>query len=76
MSKAAEARNREVSEKLAAQIKAGEDKIAVARADAMAQVKEIAAGAAAAVAGKLVGLSVDDATAQAAVRSVAQEGIQ
>jgi F-type H+-transporting ATPase subunit b len=76
MSKAAEARNREVSETLAAQIKAGEDKIALARADAMAQVKEIAAGAAIAVAGKLVGLSVDDATAQAAVSSVAQEGMQ
>jgi F-type H+-transporting ATPase subunit b len=76
MSKAAEARNREVSEKLATQIKAGEAKIAAARADAMTQVQEIAAGAAAAVAGKLVGLSVDDAAAQSAVGAAVQEGTQ
>lgn len=73
ISKAAEARNREVADKLAVQIKDGEAKIAQARDDAMAQVREIAAGTAVSIADRLVGLSVDDATAQAAVGDAAQE---
>lgn len=74
ISKAADTRNREVAAKLAAQIKQGEDRIAGARDQALTQVKEIAAGAAVAVAQKLAGLSIDDATAQAAV-AASKEGI-
>lgn len=74
ISKAADTRNREVAVKLASQIKQGEDRIAGARDEALAQVKEIAAGAAVAVAQKLAGLSIDDATAQAAV-AASKEGI-
>lgn len=74
ISKAADTRNREVAAKLASQIKQGEDRIAGARDQALAQVKEIAAGAAVAVAQKLAGLSIDDATAQAAV-AASKEGI-
>lgn len=69
ISKAADTRNREVADKLAAKIKEGEDRIAAARDDAMTQVKGIAAGAAVAIAQKLAGLSVDEASAQAVMTS-------
>lgn len=73
ISKAADTRNREVAEKLAAKIKEGETRIAAARDDALTQVKEIAAGAAVAVAQKLAGLSIDEATAQAAIGNTGKE---
>lgn len=69
ISKAADTRNREVADKLAAKIKEGEDRIAATRDDAMTQVKGIAAGAAVAIAQKLAGLSVDEASAQAVMTS-------
>lgn len=72
--KAAEARNKEVGAKLAAQIKAGEERIAQARDEALASVRDVAADVAGAVAQKLVGMSVDASTAQATVDSVMKEG--
>lgn len=69
ISKAADTRNREVAHNLAIKIKEGEDRIAAARDDAMTQVKGIAAGAAVAIAQKLAGLSVDEASAQAVMTS-------
>lgn len=56
---AADARNKEVAAKLAAQIKEGEERIAKARDEALASVRDIAAEAAAAAAERLVGLTPD-----------------
>jgi len=72
-SKKAEARNAEVNAKLAEQIKQGEARIAKARDDAMAEVKEIATGSALAIADRLAGLSVDEAAADAAVAVAMKE---
>jgi F-type H+-transporting ATPase subunit b len=69
----AAARHAEVNAKLAEQIKLGEARIAQARDDALAQVKEIASGSATAIASRLVGLSVDDAAVDAAVADVMKE---
>lgn len=73
ISKQADARNKDVNAKLAEQIKQGEARINKARDEAMAQVKEIAAGAAAAASQKLADLSIDDAAVQGAVADVMKE---
>lgn len=74
--KKAEARNAEVNAKLADQIKQGEARIAQARDEAMTQVKEIAAGSAVAISQRLAGLSVDEASVDAAVADVMKEKVQ
>lgn len=73
ISKAAEARNREVGTKLAAQIKDGEARIGKARDEALASVKDIAATAAAATAEKLVGLTPDQSAVDAAIDGAMKE---
>lgn len=73
IAKAAEARNREVGTRLAAQIKDGEARIAKARDEALASVKDIAAAAAAATAEKLVGLTPDQAAVDAAIEGAMKE---
>ncbi|MFA7428865.1 MAG: F0F1 ATP synthase subunit B' [Rhodospirillaceae bacterium] len=73
ISKASEARNREVGAKLAAQIKEGEARIGRARDEAMASVKDIAAGVAAATAERLVGITPDKSAVDAAVDGVMKE---
>ncbi|KJS44792.1 MAG: ATP synthase subunit B [Rhodospirillaceae bacterium BRH_c57] len=73
ISKAAEARNREIGTKLAAQIKEGEARIAQARDEALASVKDIAAAAAAATAEKLVGITPDQSAVDAAVDGAMKE---
>lgn len=73
ISKAAEARNKEVSDRLAKQIKTGEANIAKARDEALAQVKAIAGGAAVAAVSKLVGVDVDEAAVETAVASAMKE---
>ena len=82
MRKAAEAIAREgeerqkvLGDKLAAQIKAGEDSIAATKRQALAEIESVAAGLAREVARKLTGVSADEARAAAAVRSArAQAG--
>lgn len=73
MSKAADERNKAVSAALAEQIKQGETRIGKARDEALASVRDIAGGAAAAAVSRLAGLSPDDATIQAAVSGVMKE---
>lgn len=73
ISKQAEARNKEVNAKIAEQIKQGEARIIKARDEAMAQVKEIAAGAAVAASAKLADLAIDEAAVQGAVADVMKE---
>lgn len=73
ISKAAEARNKEIGAELAQKIKDGETSIAKARDEAMGQVKGIAAEAAAAITEKLVGVTLDSADLDKAVASVMKE---
>lgn len=73
ITKASEARNREVGAKLATQIKEGEARIAKARDEALASVKDIAASAAVATAEKLVGVSPDQSAVDAAIQSAMKE---
>ncbi|MBF0563229.1 MAG: F0F1 ATP synthase subunit B' [Alphaproteobacteria bacterium] len=63
----AQSRNQEVANRLAQQISAGEARIAASKDAALSQVREIAAGAAEAVVGKLTGLSLDEANLKKAV---------
>ena len=69
-----EARNKEVSARIAQQIKDGEERIGQARDAALAEVRTIASEAAQAVAGKLAGLDLDAAAADGAVDAVMKEG--
>lgn len=74
ISKAAEARNKEIGAELAQKIKDGEANIAKARDEALGQVKVIASEAAAAMTEKLVGVTLDAADLDKAVTSVMKEG--
>ena len=69
-----ETRNREVSARIARQIKDGEERIAQARDIALAEVRTIAADAAGAIAGKFAGLDLDAAAVQGAVEAAMKEG--
>lgn len=73
ISKLSEARNREVGAQLAEQIKAGETRIAKARDEALASVRDIASGVAAATAERLVGLSADQGALDAAIDGALKE---
>ena len=70
----AEARNKEISEALAAKIKAGEEKIAQAKADAMASVKDIAVEVAKDASAKIAGLDLADQDIADAVGAQMKEG--
>ncbi|MBF0095063.1 MAG: F0F1 ATP synthase subunit B' [Alphaproteobacteria bacterium] len=66
-------RTKEVAERLAVQVKGGEDRIAAARDAALTQVRDIAADAAQAMVSRLVGVSVDGSKALDAVGVAIQE---
>jgi len=72
MAKQAEERNRELSAKLADQIKAGEARIAAAKQTALANVRDIAVDVAGAVVARLVGAS-DQGQVEAAVGAALKE---
>ncbi len=73
MAKQADARGKELSDRLAAQIKAGEARILAAKEQALANVRQVAAEVAGAAVGKLVGASPDEGKLAAAVATAMQE---
>ncbi|GAA0595818.1 F0F1 ATP synthase subunit B' [Caenispirillum bisanense] len=73
MSRKAEERNREVAGRLAQQIADGEARIAAARDQALASVRDVATDAAKAIAGKLADVSLADDKVDAAVGAALQE---
>jgi F-type H+-transporting ATPase subunit b len=66
-------RHHALAERLARDIKAGEERIAKARADAVGNIRGVAAEVAQAAVERLIGVKVDPARAAAAVDSVAKE---
>ncbi len=74
LSKQAEERSRALGEKLAEQIKSGEARIAAAKEQALAHVRDIAVDVAKSATEKLIGSSVDESQLTAAVSTVMQEG--
>ncbi|MQX35031.1 F0F1 ATP synthase subunit B' [Roseospira navarrensis] len=73
LARAADARNREVSDALARRIEDGEARIAAARAEALEGVRDVAADVASAVTGKLMGEAVDETAARQSVDAVMRE---
>jgi len=69
MAKQAEQRHKELNDRLAEQIKSGEARIAAAKDQALSHVREVAVDVAKAAAGRLAGLSPDEAALNAAVAS-------
>lgn len=74
LAKQAEARQKDLADRLAAQIKAGEARIAAAKEQALANVRQVAAEVARSAAEKLTGLAIDEARAEKAVVTALQEG--
>lgn len=73
MAKQAEQRHKELNDRMAEQIKAGEARIAAAKDQALSHVREVAAEVAKAASGRLAGLSPDDTALSAAVTASMQE---
>lgn len=73
LTKQAEARQKELGERLAAQIKAGEARIVAAKDQALTQVRDVAVDVAKAAAAKLAGVSLNDTQVAAAVAGTIQE---
>ncbi|AVM74750.1 F0F1 ATP synthase subunit B family protein [Magnetospirillum gryphiswaldense] len=73
LSKQAEERTRDLSAKLAQQIKAGEARIAAAKDAALTNVREVALDVAGATVSRLVGGNADQAKLEAAVASALKE---
>ncbi len=73
LAKQAEARQKELGERLADQIKAGEARIVAAKDQALAQVRDVASDVAKMAAAKLTGITLDDAKVGLAVTSAMQE---
>lgn len=73
LARKAEARNKALSEKLAAQIKAGEARIQAAKDQALANVRQVATEVAGAAVAKLVGVTPDEAKLADAVAAALQE---
>jgi F-type H+-transporting ATPase subunit b len=69
----AEARNRELSARLADQVKAGETRIAEAKDKALANVRDVALDVAGATISRLVGSPTDNARLEAAVAAALKE---
>ncbi|MBI5164615.1 MAG: F0F1 ATP synthase subunit B' [Magnetospirillum sp.] len=69
----AEERNREISAHLAAQIKAGESRIAVAKTAALANVRQVADEVAGATVARLIGAAPDRARLDAAIAVALKE---
>lgn len=68
----AERRKKELGDRLAAQIKQGDENIVRAKEQALAQIRDIAADIAKSAASRLAGINVDDGQAARAVAAVAQ----
>ena len=73
LAKQSEAKQKELGEKLAAQIKAGEARINAAKDQALAHVREVAVDVAKTATQKLTGLTVEDDQVTKAVTAVMQE---
>ncbi len=73
LAKQAEARNKEIGDKLAAQIKAGETRINAAKEQALANVRQVAGEVAGAAVAKLVGTAPEEAKLTEAVAAAMQE---
>ena len=73
LAKQAEQRQKELGERLAAQVKAGEARITAAKDQALAHVREVAADVAKTAAAKLTGVVLDDAKVGAAVAVALEE---
>jgi len=69
-----EERQKALGEKLALQIKAGEERIAATKRQALAEIEAVAAGLARDVASKLADVSADESRAAAAVRAARAAG--
>lgn len=67
-------RGKEVADRLAVEVRAGEERIAKAKQLAVGQVREIAADAALAAVAKLAGVAADEARCRSAVDAVMMEG--
>ena len=63
----AEARHKALGERLAGQVKAGEDRIAAAKGQALSHVREVAAEVARAATARLTGLAPDESAVAAAI---------
>jgi F-type H+-transporting ATPase subunit b len=74
LTKQAEARQKELGERLSAQIKAGEARIHAAKDQALAHVRDISAEVAKTAVSRLTGASLADAQVGAAVAAALQEG--
>lgn len=75
LARQSEAKQKEMGERLAAQIKAGEARIAAAKEQALASVRDIAVDVAKTAAAKLVGgIAIEDGKIADAVSSAIQEG--
>lgn len=73
LAKQAEARSKELGDRLAQQIKAGEARIQAAKEQALANVRQVATEVAGAAVAKLVGTAPDEAKLADAVAAVLQE---
>lgn len=73
LARQAEARNKELADRLSQQIKAGEARITAAKEQALANVRQVAAEVAGAVVGKLVGAAPEQGKVEAAVTAAVQE---
>ncbi len=73
LAKQAEQRQKELGERLAAQIKAGEARIMAAKDQALAHVREVAADVAKSASTRLTGVVLDDAKVSAAVAVALEE---
>ena len=69
IAKESEERQKALGDKLAQQIKAGEERIAATKRQALAEIETVAAGLARDVAAKLADISIDETRAQAAVQA-------
>jgi F-type H+-transporting ATPase subunit b len=74
LAKRADERQRKLGERLAKQIKVGEARIAHAKEQALAEVREVAVDVAKTAVAKLTGIVPDDATVVAAVAAAVEEG--
>jgi len=74
LTKQSEARQKELGDKLAEQIKAGEARILAAKDQALASVRDIAVEVAKTATQKLTGAALDDSQVASAVANAMQEG--
>ncbi len=74
LARQSEAKQKELGDRLAAQIKAGEARIGAAKEQALAHVRDVAVDVAKSAAGKLTGVTLDDSKIAGAVAAAMQEG--